>query len=67
MTTNLNNVTSHGFRDVTASEMQTVEGGFWAIVGRLVFTGLTMLARQGLSRASHNGSSGDGPTCPVED
>lgn len=67
MTTNLNNVAGVGLREVTAGEMQTVEGGFWSIVGRIVFTGLTMLARQGFSRASHNGSSGDGPSCPVEE
>jgi hypothetical protein len=67
MNTNFSNVTGLGFRDVTAGEMQTVEGGIWALIGRAVFTGLTFLARQGFSRASHNGSSGDGPSCPVED
>lgn len=66
MNTNFNNVTSLGFRDVTESEMQTVDGGIWAIIGRVVFTAATMLARQGFSRSSHNGGGGDGPSCPLD-
>lgn len=64
---NVNHVSGLGFRDVTASELQTVEGGIWSLVGRAIFTAATFLARQGFSRSSHNGSSGDGPSCPVED
>lgn len=53
-------------REVSASELASVEGGIWPLVGRIVLTVLSAAARQGFSRASHNGSSGDGPSCPVE-
>jgi hypothetical protein len=66
MNSNLNNVTSMGFREVTADEMQAVDGGIWAIIGRVVFTAATFLARQGFSRSSHNGGGGDGPSCPLD-
>jgi hypothetical protein len=64
MSANMNNIP--GFCDVNEKEMVSVEGGFWSIVGRVVLTVLSAAARQGFSRASHNGGSSDGPSCPVE-
>lgn len=63
---NVNTASGPGFRDVTARELQTVEGGIWALVGRAVFAAATFLARQGFSRSSHNGGGGDGPSCPID-
>ncbi|MGE3315905.1 MAG: class IIb bacteriocin, lactobin A/cerein 7B family [Planctomycetaceae bacterium] len=65
MSANMNNIP--GFCEVSENELNAVEGGIWPLIGRIVLTVALMAARQGFSRASHNGGgSTDGPSCPVE-